>query len=165
MIIDLLNRIFKSTLYIKISRNLVSVRLVEKGKEIEENPIVGVNRKNRVIAVGEEANSYEHRNIKGYRVVNGFDHPRTIIGQFDMAEAALRYLVKRVVSSGLIFRPIIIMHPTDRYEGGLSQIELRAIKDIGSSVGGREVHVWLGRELTDKEITKKQFPEYEGEFV
>ena len=165
MIIDLINRMFKSTLYVRIRRNKISVRFVEKKREVTDQPIVGMNGKNRILAVGEEANSHKYKNIHDYRVLNGFDHPRTIIGQFDIADAALRYLMKRTVSSRAFVRPVIVFHPKDDYEGGLSQIEVRALRDMGEHVGGREVHIWVGRDLTDEELQSGKFPEYEGQLI
>ena len=66
---------------------------------------------------------------------------------------------REVVSKRLMIRPIIIMHPTDELEGGLSDIEKHAVRQLAAAAGAREVFVWTGRPLKDIELISLNFPE------
>jgi rod shape-determining protein MreB len=165
MITSFVNRLFRNTIYVQISKNRIIARWVEKGKEISDSPLVGLDGKNRVVAVGEDAKIAACQGMPGYHVLNGFDHPRTIIGHFEIAETFLRYVFALLVKSRIFVRPIVVMHPTESYQGGLSQIEIRALRELGFSAGARIVHVWTGRELSDFELVQLSFPAGAGELL
>ena len=52
----------------------------------------------------------------------------------------------------------MIMHVIEELEGGLSQIEIRALQELAIEVGGQTVHIWNGRELIDEEIKENKYP-------
>lgn len=84
---------------------------------------------------------------------NGFDHPRTIIGDFAIAEATLRLAHQALNGERRIIpSPIMVLHPLERVEGGLTHIERRALIELGMGAGARKVYVWEGRQLSDPEI-------------
>ena len=51
------------------------------------------------------------------------------------------------------------MHPLEKTEGGLTQIEVRALQELAAGAGAIEAHVWQGRELMDYELESRKFPE------
>ena len=56
-----------------------------------------------------------------------------------------------------MLRPIIILHPTENLQGGITQIEYKALVELGASIGGRQVFVCTGRPLTNKELLDTAF--------
>lgn len=81
-----------------------------------------------------------------------FSTNRLLIGQFMAADRALRKGFKDIFS-GKWFSPspAVVIHPLEKIEGGLSQVEERVLKELAAGAGARKVVVWVGHELTDKE--------------
>jgi rod shape-determining protein MreB len=74
-----------------------------------------------------------------------FSHPRTLLGNFTNAESFLRTLVAEVTGSSLFrVKPHILLHPLERVDGGLTQIEERAFQELGIGAGAATVKVWSG---------------------
>ena len=76
----------------------------------------------------------------------------------DEVQALLRgrsaALVKEV-QQGLVLSVSIVIHPMERIEGGLSQIEERALRELAIGAGASRVAVWVGDALTDEEVAGK----------
>lgn len=160
------SRFFKNTLYIKIKSDWLSVRFVDQNRTFEDRPLVALrpDRKGKqiVVAVGSGALS-AHSQGGGVTIHNGFDHPRTCIRDFEIAEATLRYFVSQTLSgSTLLLKPVVVMHPLEKIEGGLTQIEHRALSELAESAGARKAYVWTGRVLDLQELTTLQFPQSGG---
>jgi rod shape-determining protein MreB len=93
--------------------------------------------------------------LKGVTLKNGFNHPRIIIGDFSLAEKTLIYFLKKILHNKIIRpSPVMVIHIKDKLEGGLSGIEERALMELGTGAGAREVHIWQGKDLTDEDIAK-----------
>lgn len=61
--------------------------------------------------------------------------------------------IKKVQEGKWFFTsPVIIIHPMEMIDGGLSQIEERALMELASGAGARKVVVWVGHELSDQEV-------------
>jgi len=83
-----------------------------------------------------------------------FSHKRSLVGDFTAAEKLLKALVKEV-QQGLVLSVSIVIHPMERIEGGLSQIEERALRELAIGAGASRVAVWVGDALTDEEVAGK----------
>jgi len=140
--------------------------MVEENRTIEDKPLValapGPKGKRIVVAVGSEAQAAFLKGDGSVTIHNGFDHPRSCVCDFDIAEAALRYFIRRVASRAKLIRPIIIVHPLEKIEGGLTQVECRALRELAESAGARKAYVWTGRVLDFQELTSLQFPQSGG---
>ena len=151
--------------YIKIQKDLLALRNAQNGKYIDEKPVIAVDteKPHSIIAVGKDA-EYEARNkSNSYKIFEPFNHPRVIIDDFVLAEKILMHLIEKLYAVKYIrAAPIIVLHPMDHYEGNLTSIEIRAIKELGAGIGGREVFIWSGRGLTDSELLDGSFKESEG---
>ena len=163
--INMFSQLFKNTLYFRISSDWISVRLIEQKRELSDSPFVAFDEKKGIIAIGAEAQKFMDQQNNGIQVLNAFDHPRTIFGSFNVEAATMRYLISKVMSKKIFVRPIMVLHPKYRFEGGLTQIELRALRDLGESAGARLVYIWIGRDLLDDELSKCRFPKQEGALV
>ena len=84
-----------------------------------------------------------------------FSHPRTLLGNFVNAESFLQSLVGEL-KGGFLLRPVMLIHPLERIEGGLTQIEERAFHELGMGAGASRVKVWSGpAALSDAEVTEQ----------
>lgn len=142
-------------IYVRITRQRLLARDVRYGKEVDLEPLVALTRdpEPKVAAIGAEA-----RIVGPYDVVNPFDHPRSILSDFGAAEKLLQHAFF-VLFEGRWLRPspVVIIHPLEKVEGGLTALEHRALRELGVAAGARRVYVWEGRELIDSELSDGKF--------
>lgn len=148
-----LRSIFTSDpLYVRIRPDQLYIRNVANGREYRDRPCVALDDSDTVVATGQAAIQEFSRNDK-IRLVNGFDHPRSIINEFKNAELALQHGVRSIYGDTVFSpSPIIVMHPLDRLDGGLTEVEHRALTELATGAGAWKAFVWTGRELADQEI-------------
>ena len=159
----MLSSFFSKCLYVQISPDRLTVRDPDTGEQFSEIPEVGIVRhpKVRIAGIGVDARSA----VTGLHgeVVNPFAHPRSLVSDFTVAEQLLKAAVKKVSGKGIFsVAPRIVMHPLGDPEGGFTQIERRAIREMGLGAGASKVVVWVGRNLTDSELLSGKYPA-EGE--
>lgn len=58
--------------------------------------------------------------------------------------------------------PHIVIHPLGDPEGGFTQVELRALRELANAAGASKVNVWTGRPLTDEELLTRKPPAQGG---
>ena len=166
MIIDwICNKFFRKTIYVKIRSDLLSVYSLENNVYLEDKPVVAmkIDDKSRrmIVAVGSDA----EKSVKADRFLklcNGFDHPRSCVGDHEIARGAIAYFISRALKSRVSVRFILIIHPLEKLEGGLTNIECKYLIDMGCSVGARQVYIWTGDNLTPDELKNLQFPKSKG---
>ncbi|MGH8494190.1 MAG: hypothetical protein ACRERR_13955 [Moraxellaceae bacterium] len=84
-----------------------------------------------------------------------FSHPRMLIGKFVEAERLLTELLKEVYGKSLLpQRPVVIVHPKEILNGGLADIEERALMELALGAGARQAKIWQGEDLTVETISK-----------
>ena len=83
-----------------------------------------------------------------------FSHPRTLIGTFTTAEALLKTMVSEVKGT-FVLKTHILLHPLERIDGGLTQIEERAFHELAMGSGASKALVWVGSVLSDAEVIEK----------
>ena len=89
------------------------------------------------------------------RAASDFSHPRMLVGNFTAAQACLKPLLAKARGSGLILSTPVLMHPLEKNEGGLSQIEERLLQELAIGAGASRVVVWQGAALDDAEAIAK----------
>jgi rod shape-determining protein MreB len=143
---------FRPVLYIKVSPEQLTVRNVKTQESFAERPEVAIGGTPRkVLAIGNAARS--SASAPGAEVVNPFGHPRTLVGDFTVGEQLLKAAVRKLQgSSPLAIAPLIVMHPLGSPEGGFTQVERRAFREMALGAGASEVLLWVGRELSDSEV-------------
>jgi actin-like ATPase involved in cell morphogenesis len=116
-------QLLRNTVYVKVTKNQFWARHIEQQKEAIE------------IAL------------------EPFTTKRLLVGEFTTAEEYLRAALKKV-HEGKWFSssPVVIIHPMEMIDGGLSQIEERALIELATGAGARKVVVWVGHELSDQEV-------------
>ena len=90
------NWLTRASIYIRIKPEWLSVRVVRKNgqhSQYEDTPQIVIKFKAKsqpeVLAVGSAVKSFPVNKKDGVSLVNGFDHPRTIISDFDIAQLTL----------------------------------------------------------------------------
>jgi hypothetical protein len=83
-----------------------------------------------------------------------FTTARLLVGQFREAASLLRKAV-RELAGGRLFAasPVVVIHPTEMVDGGLSEVEERVLRELALGVGARSVVVHVGPALADAEVT------------
>ena len=94
---------------------------------------------------------------KSIRSEQPFSHPRTLLGDFMIAEDVLRRGIKSMnfVKNMFAASPAALIHPRERIDGGLYQVEERAFQELMLGAGARKARVWVGPELRDDEVIAK----------
>ena len=76
-----------------------------------------------------------------------------------MAEQLLKHQLKRLTGASFMSpSPCVVMHPLGSPDGGFTQVERRAFREMALGAGASEVYVWTGRLLSDKEVLSRQPP-------
>ena len=87
-----------------------------------------------------------------------FSSTRLAVGNFTVAGEVLSKGLKELKSTKFgLLAPIIVMHPKHLCEGGLSQIEKRAISEVARAAGAKEVYVWEGANLSREQLLKGEY--------
>ncbi len=81
-----------------------------------------------------------------------FASPRMLVADFTMAEHQLKAVVKSVRRR--LRRLHILIHPMERIEGGVTQIEYRVFMELGKGAGASRVGIHTGAVLPAEAVCK-----------
>ena len=81
-----------------------------------------------------------------------FSHERALLANLTNAHASMK---KGLSELGGFVPPAVVVHPLERLEGGLTEIEERAYHELAVGAGGAKAVVWAGPELSDEEVKAK----------
>lgn len=82
-----------------------------------------------------------------------FTTERLLVGQFSIAERLLRQGLKAVFPARWLSPgPVVVVHPMEKVEGGLSEVEDRLFRELAAGAGAWKVVVWTGHELSGAEV-------------
>ena len=149
MILQILRTVFAgSPYYLRVNRERVVVRDVSTAKSVEVASKIGIDSSDNVLSVGDPVDP------AATKVLNPFRHPRVLIDDFSGGERVVRFAFRRLSGRGAILTaPNVIAHADFSLEGGLTQIEVRALREMLEGAGARKVHIWHGsRILSDDEV-------------
>lgn len=119
----MLSRLLANTVYVQIRKNAFRLRHIE-------------SRKERDVAAQAP-----------------FTTARLLVGQFREAVSLLRKAIGDVAGGGLLrASPVVVIHPVDMVEGGLSEVEERVLRELALGTGARSVVLHVGPTLSDAEV-------------
>jgi rod shape-determining protein MreB len=151
---------FEDVLYIRIHREFLTVRDVKTGAQVKEPPLMALSGGDRkeIAAVG-----YEAQKLKGQPeilLVNPFDHPRTPLSDFTVAEQLIKAFVRKVQGRRIWKpQPTVVIHLAMDLQGGITQIEARALHELAlGGAGASKVSGWMGPDLSDEQVRTGKFP-------
>jgi rod shape-determining protein MreB and related proteins len=151
---------FEQTYYVQLSAQKLTVKNLMSGSIFSEIPEIAIRLKPKgeVLAIGDQARATAAA-TSGGEVHNPFGHPRSLVSDFTLAEQLLKAAVRKLDRKTLLrFNPYIVMHPLGNPEGGYTQVELRALREMALGAGASKVTLWRGRALSDQEILSNSFP-------
>lgn len=132
--------LFNSVIYVGISRRELLVREATTGQSLRWPAAIAVDAGKVITAVGAGATSQPSSQVHW-----PFDHPRIVIADFQLAEKLLQAALREMTDYAFLRpSPILLLHALEAWEAGLSQIERRALKELGFGAGAREVFLWRG---------------------
>ncbi len=121
-----LRGILKATVYVKVRANEFFVRHIESGRQSHARSPVP------------------------------FSTRRLLVGDFIVAERCLSEALREVRYGPAYFAaPVVVIHPLEMTEGGLSPVESRVFLELAHGAGGKSAVVWVGGELADSEVLEK----------
>jgi rod shape-determining protein MreB len=136
MIFDSIMGLFSNDLAVDLGTANTLVYVRGKGIVLDEPSVVAIKKgTTHVLAVGEEAKRMLGRtpgNIVAIRPMKD-----GVIANFEIAEAMLRYFIRKIHNRKSMIRPrIIVCVPS-----GITQVEKRAVRDSAQQAGAREVYL------------------------
>lgn len=137
----------KRLVYVQISPERILLRRVATGETIDDVPQAAVDAQGAVVAYGRGAEDAVkwHPNL---RLVNGFSHARTLLGDVDVAAATLRACLEtmfpRMKRRFRPLKPDLVIHPLGAED--LSGLEVWGLQRIAELAGARHVSLWQGEE-------------------
>ncbi|WP_407333679.1 rod shape-determining protein [Enterovibrio sp. 27052020O] len=146
---------YGSTLYIQIWENRLRVLNGTTGRVFDEQPLIAWTQtgpiRKRVEAIGDAAHALKHD--IGTTVSNPFSHPRSLIGDYAAAETVIHHAISQVTPRSF-FQPKIqvILHPMEKIEGGLTDIEKKALRDMAYQAGAKNAYVYWGDTLPSQHL-------------
>jgi rod shape-determining protein MreB and related proteins len=133
--------------YARVDRTRISIRDVSTGATFESAARLGLDSANRIVSVGEGSSP------DVVRTVEPFAHPRIVIADFACASKLFQYGLHQLSRFKWISpSQILIIHPVMELAGGLSEIENRALLELGESAGARKTVLHCGKPLSDQEV-------------
>jgi hypothetical protein len=164
---------FRTIFYIQVSPSWVTIRYLRPGKptiEFTDAPLVAVSvhpkRGQQVVAIGSEAKTLRPALDPGEELIigNGFEHPRSMVGDVELAEVVLRKWVRKILKScgGVLWvSPDCLLQVLGDWEGGLTSPEQQALKGLAICAAGARCAFLIDQPnpLTDEQIWELCRPE------
>ena len=133
--------------YVQISPERILLRRVATGETIDDVPQAAVDAQGIVVAYGRGADDAVHWH-PNLQLVNGFSHPRTLMGDVDVAAATLRAFLEtmfpRMKRRFRKLKPDLVIHPVGAED--LSGLEVWGLQRVAELAGARHVSLWQGEE-------------------
>lgn len=147
-----LAKLLTSVFYVRIGPDRVSIDELHSGSHIDDVAALAV-KDMRVAAVGREAVAAASKD-SSLRLVYPFRHPRSLFGDFTVAEKLIQFLVRELCKDQ-IKRPmtVVVVQPVPQVDGGLTDLERRALRELMENAGAGRVFVHEGPELLPAQIT------------
>lgn len=101
-------------------------------------PIHIIVRRNHI-----QITNLENGNSSSIKALNNFSSVRNIVSNFNNANETIKVALNELNLKNTLFsRPLnILIQQTEGIEGGLSDIEKRALRDLAEIAGGKKVFI------------------------
>lgn len=101
-------------------------------------PIHIIVRRNHI-----QITNLENGNLSSIKALNNFSSVRNIVSNFNNANETIKAALNELnIKNTLFSRPLnILIQQTEGIEGGLSDIEKRALRDLAEIAGGKKVFI------------------------
>lgn len=87
------------------------------------------------------------------RAIESFSNERLVVSNFNIASELIMIILKdlKIKNSFLPASLKVLIQQMEGFEGGLSDIEKRALRDLAEQAGGRSVFIATNTEALDRE--------------
>ena len=130
--------LFSFTQEIAMDLGTANTILIANGKIVVDEPsVVALDRNDKVIAIGKEAQQMHGRVHDKLRTVRPLRDG--VIADFYAAEQMIRGMIKMIGNRNRLFSPslrMVVCIPS-----GSTEVEMRAVRDSAEHAGGREVYM------------------------
>ena len=116
------------------------------------DPVVALDAAGQVVAAGREQSAIAKRDRPDVEVRSLTNHPRVLVADFGLYSQVLQSAAKSLVGGWNLTGPSVVLQQEDLIEGGLSPVEVRALIELGETIGGQKVAVRTGRRLEVSEF-------------
>lgn len=143
------------TLYVQLGSQEIRITDVGTAQVLTERTLLALETDakgaKQVLAVGREASALPLGDRR--LVVNPFDHPRILVADFALAEKFLQLMLKKAAGQRFLSAsPKLIMHPMEKLEGGLTNVEQRLFRELALGAGAHDVCVYTGAPLSAEQL-------------
>ncbi|KXF83109.1 rod shape-determining protein [Enterovibrio coralii] len=150
---------YGNTLYIQMWSDRLRVFDGKTGRVFDERPQIawkiGEQKEKQILAYGNGAEKF--RNVNAVIISNPFSHPRSLISDYKAMQPLLRYAISKVVKTGLWMpRVQVILHPMEKVEGGVTELEKKALCDMAYNAGVKSAFVYWGDTLEETQLRRAQ---------
>lgn len=135
--------------YIQIYESKIRITDVLTQEFIQDEPLIALsNGENpKILGFGARVKREE-----GVEVINPFSHPRTLLSNFDLAAKVLQHFIKVLNKNTTYLRAsVIFIQPMEKNDGGFTQIEKRAFRELAMDAGARSAIFYEGSSLPIQE--------------
>ncbi|MBO6525296.1 MAG: rod shape-determining protein [Balneolaceae bacterium] len=152
-----LNRSF----FVQIGRGTLYVKCFENGNWLKTKTDVGISDDYRVksiqvISSSVDTNGWMQEEFS--KKIDPLNHPRgVIISDFEVFEMTLRAVLRKLTDKWYVTTAIFIMNLDYEPEGGITEIERRAIRDSAEHCGAKEVYIISKRFNYDETILEELY--------
>jgi rod shape-determining protein MreB and related proteins len=149
---------FAQTFYLRLGERRLRIDSPGAKRGFDEAAAIAIRHAEsaqaKIEAIGDAAERMQGQ--PSVSVLYPFAHPRMVVGDFTVAERLLDQVLRAFLKQQhwSFMRPMVrvILHPLREFEGGLTQVEYRALRDLAHCCGGRKIGIHSGRELTMQEV-------------
>lgn len=167
-----LSTFFGDSYYIKAGKETFYIKCFESGQWIRCKPGFEVDGNGRIQKIHLDSSNFDLIESEPIRIatqtVNPFNHPRMILHQFELAEQFIRYIIKKFKTAWWKSTRTFVFQLDYAPDEGITDIELRAIRDLLEHSGAREIYIIkptvsvsehkvdaLYQEISQKRVSKK----------
>jgi rod shape-determining protein MreB len=156
---QLINNFLSSSFYVQVLEDRLRVVDFNSDREFDQPPFIALEKNNKgqliVKAIGKDAKEFSSSTT--IKTVNPFSHPRQLIVDFDSAEQILRHAFIQITNGKILApSPKVVIHPMEKLEGGLTQIEIRAFRELCLGAGAREAVVYVGNSFVKQNFNYEE---------
>ncbi len=105
-------------------------------------------------------NQFQVRNVDDSRSLQRYASPAfssqsKLVDNFAEAAKCLKAALSEARGSRFVLSTAVVIHPLEKVDGGLTQVEERLFLELAVFAGATKVIVWVGAPLSDDEVMSK----------
>jgi len=138
----------KNLVYAQVSAERIMLRRVATGDVVDDVPQAAIDLHGVQVAFGRAAGEAAGWR-EDLRLVNGFSHPRCVLGDMHVAALTLKWFLGQLMNPRARrwrrVKPDLVLHPMGVRD--LSGLEAWGLQRVAQLAGAANVRIWLGEEM------------------